>query len=179
MTTLQDAPPTATPTAATPRVGRRRLLVAASAVGLCGVGAVAAPQLLPLAEQRLQQAALAAAHGELRQLEGVSLDAAIETAELTRAAVTVIVFPVARLVAALGSGALGLLLGTLEAAHNALAFVHAPTATVDQLRGVIASWQRGITSLPIALDAYATADIAAAETYLKALRHTLAQGQST
>ncbi len=170
LTTLQDAPPTAKPIAGTPRVGRRRLFVAVTAVGLCGVGAVAAPQL---------QAALAAAQGELRQLEGVSLDAAIETAELTRAAVNVIVFPVARLVAALGSGTLGLLLGTLDAAHNALAFVHAPTDTVDQLRGVIASWQRGVTSLPIALDAYATADIAAAETYLKALRHTLAQGQST
>jgi hypothetical protein len=179
VTILQDAPPTVKPIAATPRVGRRRLLVAATAVGLCGVGAVAAPKLLPLAEQRLQQAALAAAQGELRQLEGVSLDAAIETAELTRAAVNVIVFPVARLVAALGSGALGVLLGTLDAAHNALAFVHAPTDTVDQLRAVIASWQRGVTSLPIALDAYANADIAAAETYLKALRHKLAQGQST
>jgi hypothetical protein len=61
------------------------LLVAATAVGLCGAGAVAAPRRLPLAEQGLQHAALAAAEaeGELRQLEGVSLDAAIEASALT------------------------------------------------------------------------------------------------
>jgi hypothetical protein len=97
---------------------------------------VAAPRLLPLAEQGLQHAALDAAEGELRQLEGVSLDAAIEASARTRAAVQVIVLPVARLSAALGSGALGLLVGALELAHTGLALVRAPTNTVDQVHAV-------------------------------------------
>jgi hypothetical protein len=136
-------------------MGRRKLLMAATAVGLCGAGAVAAPRLLPLAEQGLQRAALDAAQGELRQLEGVSLDAAIKASELTRAAAHVIALPVARLSAALGSGALGLLVGALELAHTGLSLVHAPTNTVDLLR-VVASWESGIAALPITLDAYVT-----------------------
>jgi hypothetical protein len=112
------------------------LLVAATAVGLCGAGAAVAPRLLPLAEQGLQHTALDAVQGELRQLEGVSLDAAVEASALTRAAVHVIVLPVARLSAALGSGALGPLVGAVEMAHSGLALVRAPTDTVDQLHAV-------------------------------------------
>jgi hypothetical protein len=78
-------------------------------------------------------------------------------------------------VALLGSGALGLLLGTLQVAHNALAFVQASTTVVDQLHAVIASWQAGITKLPIALNTYATADITSAETYLRALKKMVKQ----
>lgn len=65
---------------------------------------LAAPRVAPLVEQGLQQAAFNAASGELAQLEGVSLDAALKAAQITDAAVHVIVVPVARLVATLGSG---------------------------------------------------------------------------
>jgi hypothetical protein len=150
------------------RFPRRALITAAATAGLCGAAVVAAPRVAPYVEQRVEQAALG-------ELEGVSIDAALEAAEITRAAVEVIVVPVANLVVLLGSGALGLLLGTLEAAHNALAFVHASTTEVDQLHGVIASWQAGITKLPIALNTYATADITSAETYLRALKKMVQQ----
>src|SRR5262249_18178653 len=103
-------------------------------------------------------------------LEGISLDAAIEAAEITRAAVQVIVLPVARLMAVLGTGALTLLLGALDAAHTALSLVHASTQVIDQLHAAIASWQTGLSSLPIALTSYVNADITSAEAYLKALR---------
>jgi hypothetical protein len=158
------------------RVGRRAFLAAAG-LGACGAGVLAAPHVAPLVEQGLQQAAFNAAAGELDQLEGVSLDAALEAAQITAAAVRVIVVPVARLVATLGSGALGILLAVLDAAHNALAFVHVSTTPLDLLRGVIASWQAGLASLPIALDAYATADIKSAEAYLTALKRKVAQQQ--
>ena len=153
----------------------RRALLAAGTVGLCGAAAVAAPHVAPIIGQHLEDAALDAGLGELRQLEGVSLDAAIRAAEITRAAVSVIVLPLARFLAALGSGALGLLLGALDAARNALALVHLPTATLDAFRDVVASWQAGVAALPIALDAYLTADISSAETYLKALQRRMAQ----
>ena len=145
-----------------PRFPRRALITTAVVAGIGGV-VVAAPRLAPVVEQKAEQAAIG-------ELEGVSIDAALTAAEITRAAVEVIVVPVARLVADLGSGALDVLLGSLELAHNALAFVHASTAAVDQLHAVVASWNAGLTALPIALNAYATADISSAETYLRALK---------
>ena len=156
------------------RIGRRALITTAAAAGVCAAGAVAAPYVVPAVEQRLEDAALTAALGQLTALEGVPIDAAIRAAEITRAAVNVIVLPVARLVALLGSGALALLLRSLDGAHAALAFIHADTTGVDALRTVVASWQSGIATLPIALDAYLTADITSAETYLKALKKLMA-----
>jgi hypothetical protein len=63
-----------------------------------------------------------------------------------------------------------MLLGALELAHNALALVRASTVAVDQLHALIASWKTGLTALPIALNAYSTADISSAEAYLRALK---------
>jgi hypothetical protein len=149
------------------RFPRRTLITTAAVVGIGGV-AIAAPRVAPVVEQHLEQAAIG-------ELEGVSIDAALKAAEITRAAVEILVVPIARLAADLGGGALGLLLDSLGVAHNALAFVHASTATVDQLRKVIASWRAGVNGLPIALNTYATADIASAETYLRALKKTVQQ----
>ena len=147
-------------------VGRRRLLAASAAVGVCGVGALAVPHLVPLAQQELKTLAL----GELKNVEGVSLDAAIAAAEITRLAVKVIVLPVAQLIAFLGAGSLGLLVDALEAAHNTLSFLHLSTTVIDALATVVRSWQNDLSSLPIGLASYANADINSAEAYLKALR---------
>ena len=123
----------------------------------------------------MHQAALDVAAGELRDLEGVSLDAAIRAAEITHAAVQVVVLPVARLASALGSGGLGLVLRSLDIAHAALALAHAPTGPLDNLRAVVASWQQGTAALPIALAAYTSADITSAEVYLKSLKRQMAR----
>jgi len=156
-----------TPPSRASRFPRRALITTAAVVGIGSV-VVAAPRLAPVMEQKAEQAAIG-------ELEGVSIDAALEAAEITRAAVQVIVLPVARLVADLGSGALSLVLDSLGVAHNALAFVHASTVTVDQFRTVVASWRADVSGLPISLNAYATADIAGAETYLRALKKTVQQ----
>lgn len=155
------------------RLTRRALLTAAVATGACGAAAVAAPQIVPLAEREVKSLAL----GELKELEGVSLDAAIQAAEITRVAVRVIVLPVARLVAFLGGNGLALLLAALDSAHQALTFLHLSTEALDALRTVIASWQEGLTSLPITLSAYANADIDSAEAYLRALKKQVEQQQ--
>jgi hypothetical protein len=144
------------------RFPRRALITTAAVAGLGGI-VIAAPRVAPVVEQHLEQAAIG-------ELEGVSIDAALEAAQITRAAVHVIVLPVADLVAILGSGALDVLLGSLELAHNGLAVVHASTAAVDQLHAVVASWKAGLTALPIALNAYSNADISSAEAYLRALK---------
>jgi hypothetical protein len=89
--------------------------------------------------------------------------------------VTVIVLPLARFISLLGTGALTVLLAALDAARFALGAVHLPTTTLDQFRAVVASWQVGVASLPISLDAYLTADITSGEAYLKALKRRMAQ----
>ena len=43
---------------------------------------------------------------------------------------------------------------------------------------VVVSWQTGLTALPIALEAYLTADIQSAETYLKTLKRMIQSQQS-
>jgi hypothetical protein len=144
------------------RFPRRALITTAAVAGIGGV-VIAAPRVAPIVVQRVGQ-------GAIGELEGVSIDAALEAAQITRAAVQVIVLPVADLVAILGGGALDVLLGSLELAHNALAVVRASTAAVDQLHALIASWKAGLTALPIALNAYSNADISSAEAYLRALK---------
>jgi hypothetical protein len=147
------------------KVGRRALL-AVGALGLCGAAAAATPYVA----QRVQDAERAAVLAELSQLEGVPLDAAIQAAEITRAAVQTIVLPVAQFVAFIGGSALNALLAAVDAARAAVAFVHGNTAVLDQFRQVIVSWQTGVADLPIALDSYLTADIQSAEAYLKSLK---------
>ena len=76
-----------------PRVGRRALFATAATATVCGAGALAAPKLIPMLESKAQDMARAALLDELGNLEGVSLDAAIRAAELTRVAVKIIVLP--------------------------------------------------------------------------------------
>ena len=155
----------------TNKVSRRRIITAAATVGVVGAAAIAAPKVVPFAEQKLQDAALS----ELKSLEGIPIDAAIEAAEITQAAVKVIVLPVATLVAFLGSGALGIVILALQGAHNALSFFHLDTSAVDSLETMVQSWQTGLTGLPISLTSYASADISSAEAYLKALKKMMQQ----
>lgn len=168
-TTTQTAPPRK------PRVGRRAFLATAATVTACGAGAIAAPTLIPALESKAQDMGRAALMNELGSLEGVSLDAAIRAAEITRAAVKILVLPLARFVAAVGSGALGLLLAALNLAHNAMALVHLNTAVIDAFHAVVISWRAGVAALPITLDTYATADIDSGEKYLRALKRMAEQ----
>jgi hypothetical protein len=155
------------------KVGRRALL-AAGALGLCGGAAVASPYVV----QRIQEAERAAVLAELGQIEGIPLDAAIQAAEITRAAVQTIVLPVAQFLATMGTGALSVLLAAIDAARGAAASVHIPTTVFDQFRLVVVSWQASLTVLPITLDSYLTADIQSAETYLKTLKRMIQSSKS-
>jgi hypothetical protein len=150
-------------------------LLAAGTLAVCGGAAAAAPYV----GQRLENAGRAALLAELAQLEGVPIDAAIRAAELTRAAVQTIVLPLARFVSLVGSGALGALLAAIDGARAVLGALHIPTTVFDQFRIVVASWQSGVSGLPIALNAFLTADIQSAESYLKSLKHMIQQSQQS
>jgi hypothetical protein len=171
--TMQAPTQTSAPHAPRPRkrgVGRRAFLATAVTATACGAGAIAAPRLIPALESQAQNMARSALLTELGNLEGVSLDAAIHAAEITRAAVKILVLPLARFTSLVGVGALAVLLKALELAHNAMSLVRLDTTILDAFRNVVASWQSDIASLPIRLDAYATADIDSAERYLRALK---------
>lgn len=150
--------------------GRRAFIVGATTGILCGVGVVAAPRALPALEAQAQALARTAVLNEIGELEGVSLDAAINAAELTRQAVSVIVLPLARFVSFVGTGALDLLLKSVDAARSALSILHLSTTLLDAFREVIVSWRGGVNTLPVTLDRLLTADISSAEAYLHALK---------
>jgi hypothetical protein len=150
-------------------VGRRALL-AVAATGVVGVTALAIPQIRTTLEQDASTLGRQALTHELASLEGITLDDAIKAAEITQAAVRFLVLPLAQLVATIGGDGLAVLLAGLTTATNALGSVHITVAGLRGLRDTVASWHEHIASLPIALTSYATANIANAETYLKALK---------
>jgi hypothetical protein len=151
-------------------VGRRAVLAGVVAAGACGVTALAAPQLVSKVQQGAESLEHQVLAHELAALETVTLDDAIRAAEITRAAVQVIVLPLARLFAIIGSDALSILLASLDTATNALRTLHINVAALTALRNTVSEWHAHISSLPITLTSYATANIDNAETYLKALK---------
>ncbi len=158
-------------------IGRRAAIAGVVAAGACGVTAMAVPQIKNDIGQGLESLGWKAVSHELDALESVSLDDAIKAAEITKAAVRIIVLPLARLVALIGGDALGVLLASLNTATAVLGGLHIDIAALNGLRDTVASWHSNISSLPIALTSYTTANIDNAETYLKALKkHVQQQG---
>jgi hypothetical protein len=181
---------TVTPTAQQPTSPKksgllgRRALIGAAAVTVCA----ASVALAPTAEKMVEDASKAAVDAaykagvdagrqallaELRNLEGVPLDAAIEVAEITRMAVLYIVRPVSQLFATIAGDALGLLLSGLSSAKSNLATINVHISQLDQLTSMLSQWQTNVTQLPIKLTDYATHDIDSAENYLKSLKKTI------
>ena len=137
---------------------------------VCGVTALAVPQLRNTLEQDATALSRQALAHELTSLEGVTLDDAIQAAEITEAAVRFLVLPLAQLVATLGGDGLAVLLSGLTTATHVLGSVHVTIAGLSGLRNTVASWHSHISSLPIALISYPTANITNAEAYLTALK---------
>jgi len=152
------------------RSSRRKALLGLGALGVVGAGALAAPIAIPAIERQIQLAEEQFLAQQLGNLEGIPLDAAIEAAEITRAAVKAIVIPLATVLATLDAGALTEMINTLSLAHTLIADAHGNTRDVDALRKVLISWRANVNHLPISLEAYTTADINSAEIYLKALK---------
>jgi hypothetical protein len=180
MTMVQPATNSTAPTAFNPpnpgtapkssAVGRRRALLAVAATGVVGVTALAIPQIRTTLEQDAAALGRKALSHELASLEGIALDDAIKAAEITSAAVRLVVLPLAQLVATIGGDGLAVLLSALTTATNVLSSVHITVAGLSGLRDTVASWHDHIASLPIALTSYSTANITNAEAYLKTLK---------
>lgn len=154
-------------------VGRRALLGLAAAAGICGLGAVAAPQI----KQEINALEREALLRELGQLEGISIDAAIAAAELTQAAVKLLVLPLARLLAFIGGNALNVLISSIDTARTIAAGLHVTIPWLNEVRALFATWRDNVEQLPLALTAFTTADISSAGSYLKALKQHITPAQ--
>jgi hypothetical protein len=154
-------------------VGRRRAIVAAVAAGVCGVTALASPKIVQGVQNGAENLGHQVLAHELNSLETISLDDAIEAAEITKAAVQVIVVPLAQLAAFIGGDALGVLLASLNTATNILGTLHVSVAALTALRNTVSVWHKNISTLPIALSSYVGANIDNAEKYLKALKKSI------
>lgn len=189
-------PPTQTSTPTVPPSGAkkpgaggkiaRRALLAGVGVGACVAGVELAPAALKkmgeFTQAEVQDAFSAGVDSgrkalldELSQIEGLTIDGAIGTAELTRLAVKFVVLPVSRLASTIEGGALDVLYNALQSAKDNLARINVHISQLDGLKQMVGEWRDGINQLPTTLDKYANADIDSAESYLKALQKKIQQ----
>jgi hypothetical protein len=178
-------------------LSRRKLLIGAVAVG---GGAIAAYELAPHLPQALEQAGTniehqlqdafnkgLAAGGEavrkelinsLDTLEGVSLDAAIGAARLTRIAYDVFVSPLVTLAATIADDFLSALLGALTTARKWLNQIGADNATLAALQAVLQSWVNQVQNMPKKLQTITDTDLDGAQAYLAALQRKIQAEQA-
>lgn len=164
----------------------RRALLAGVGVGACVAGVELAPTALKkmgeFTQAEVQDAFSAGVDSgrkaildDLSQIEGLTIDGAIATAELTRLAVKFIVLPLSRLLTTIEGGALDVLYNALQSAKDNLAKINVHIGPLDGLEQMVGQWRDTVSQLPKTLEEYANADIDSAESYLKALQKKIAQ----
>lgn len=176
---------------------RRKLIAGAI---LVGGGAVAAYELGPKIPQALENAGSNIEHqiqaafdqgfaaggqavrkeliNGLDTLEGVSLDAAIGAAKLTRVAYDVFVSPIVKLASNIADDFLTALLNALITARGWLQQINADNATLVALTSILHNWVQQAHIMPQKLQTITDTDLDGAQTYLSALQRTIQQQQA-
>lgn len=114
----------------------------------------------------------------LDSMEGVSLDAAIAAARLTRVAYDVFVSPLVTLAATVTGDFLNITLRALQTARSWLALIHQDNDTMQALQTVLETWVKQVNSMPKQIQAITDTDLDGAQSYLRALQHKLQQEQA-
>ena len=175
---------------------RKMLLIAAAAGGT----AIAGYELLPKVPHALEQAGTNIEHqlqeafnngvaaGEeavrkefinaLDTMEGVSLEAAIGAARLTRVAYDVFVSPLVTLAATVADDFLSITLAALTKARSWLQQINADNATLAALQSVLQSWVKQVNTLPKKLQTITETDLDGAQAYLAALKRKIQEEQA-
>ena len=175
---------------------RKMLLIGAAAAGT----AVAGYELLPKVPHALEQAGTNVEHqiqeafnngmaaGEeavrkefinaLDTMEGVSLDAAIGAARLTRVAYDVFVSPLVTLAATVADDFLSITLAALIKARSWLQQINADNATLAALQSVLQSWEQQAHTMPKKLQTITETDLDGAQAYLAALQRKIHEEQA-
>jgi hypothetical protein len=175
---------------------RKMLLIGAAAAGT----AVAGYELLPKVPHALEQAGTNVEHqlqqafnngvnaGEeavrkefinaLDNMEGVSLEAAIGAARLTRVAYDVFVSPLVTLAATVADDFLSVTLAALTKARSWLQQINADNATLAALQTVLQSWEKQANTMPKKLQTITETDLDGAQAYLRALQRKIQEEQA-
>jgi hypothetical protein len=157
----------------------RRVLLGAAGAGVCAGAVWAAPQVVERAgyytkqelDQALQQGITQGRQellAELRNLEGIGLDAAIAIAKITKLAVQYIVKPLADLNSTIQGDVIEVL---FNAVHEARTLPGIPTSVqslLTKLEQLLLIWHANVSR--DLLGQYALTDVTAAEAYLEALQ---------
>src|SRR5258706_243350 len=122
----------------------------------------------PATTRAASAAAVRAAHHE-----NVTLEGAIGVAQLTNLGVKYILVPLSRLTATIEGDALQVLINAVQTARANLAHFNITVQWMDNMQTLLTAWHDNISLLPKSLNAYATADIDGALTYLTALKALL------
>ena len=178
-------------------ISRRKMLLVAAAAG--GT-AIAGYELLPKVPHALEQAGTNIEHqlqdafnkgmtaGEeavrkefinaLDTMEGVSLDAAIGAARLTRVAYDVFVSPLVTLAATVADDFLSITLAALTKARSWLQQLNADNATLAALQAVLKNWVDQVHTMPKKLQTITETDLDGAQAYLRALQRKIHEEQA-
>ena len=181
-------------------LSRRRLLVGLGTIAIGGAAAAAAAYELPKVpkaindvgtniEHQLQDAfnrgfnsGADAVRKEfitaLDQLEGISLDAAVSAARLTRVAYDVFVSPLVTFLANIADNFLSVTLQALMTGRHWLGNIGQDNSTLAALQKVLESWEQDARQMPKQLQAVADADLDGAQSYLRALKRKVAAEQA-
>ncbi len=179
------------------KVSRRKLLFG---LGATAVGGVAAYELVPRIPGAVNGAASNIEHQledafnkgvaqgadnarkelltALQNLEGFTLDGAINAAKLTRVAYDVFVSPIIKFGAAVTGDFLGGMVRAIKTARGFLAGAYMDNPTLQAVQHVLESWVTQVSNLPKQLDAITDTDLDGAQMYLKALEQKIKDEQA-
>jgi len=164
------------------RIGRRVLLVGAGAAAC--VGAVElAPKIVDGVKNELGndfaagiEAGRKALATELLSLEEISLDLAVDVADLTEFGVVNIVRPLANLASTIAGDALGILANAVQSGRDALGHLNINFDWLNDLSGLLQQWHQNVSQSK--LGDFVATDVTVADKYLHALRDKLYQEAS-
>lgn len=114
----------------------------------------------------------------LDSMEGVSLQAAVEAAHLTRMAYDVFVSPLVTLAATITGDFLTVTLRALQTARGWLARIYQDNDTLAALQTVLQTWIKQVNSMPKKLQTITDTDLDGAQAYLRSLQHKLQEEQA-
>ncbi len=114
----------------------------------------------------------------LQNLEGFTLDGAINAAKLTRVAYDVFVSPLVKVGSILAGNFLTTMLQAVTTARRYLKSAYLDNGTLEALQTVLQSWVDQVGHLPQQLDAITNTDLDGAQSYLRALEAKIKNEQT-
>jgi hypothetical protein len=158
----------------------RRALIAAAGLGIVGVAAAEAPNILGAAGHLTQQEidnAIAAGRKalaqELTNLEDVGIDVAVDVANVTHFAVSLFVLPIVDVLAGIGVITLDVASVAVEKAQGFTQLLGIDIQALKTLDGILKGWKTNVAAFPVAVKSLNDVDTAAADKYLTALKAKL------